>query len=121
MSIKFERHAFLEFFDNMTVIEEQAAIFEYSIVLKEGYTLILYVNTYEERVIITLKNEKLEISLYSIQIDSIIKIGLKSEKERRHLCFFKEPNDKFLHQDMELQLPFFALMVKPSVHFELSL
>lgn len=117
MCIEFERHVFLEFFDQERVISEESLLIKYIIALQENFTFSLYLNTFEGTAVITLNHKNLHDPIFDIALKKIIKIELDKNQNKKTLNFYRQEKNTFQYQDEKLISPFLSLQVYPNVSF----
>lgn len=118
--IDFERHDFLTFFDNENIIEKDAGIIKYSIQNKHKMLFSLYLSTYEQYAIVSLKYENEEKYIFEVGLKNISRIIC----DKQNLYFYKNNHKEtttFAQLDPNLIQPFFVVNVKPTISISVDL
>lgn len=112
MSINFEQWKFLEFFDHETIVEEEGQLIVYQVNIMNNFIFSLYMEPYDQFVIITFKEKNTSHIIFEISMENIAKIT----SDKTTLFFYKEKNTNERILD-----PDYTIIVKPKVSLSLHI
>ena len=117
-SIGFEQHEFLTFFDTEDVLEKEAGIVRYSVRDENKMLFSLYISTYDQYAIVSLKYGDVEKYVFEVGMRNISRISC----DKQNLYFYKNKEDHLCsQQDANLIEPFLIVNVKPTVAISIDL
>lgn len=114
MSIEFQRWTFLEFFDEENMLEAEGQIIVYNVNTMINSLLSLYMEPYEQSIVITLMEKDTKHIIFEVSIKNITKITCNETT----LFFYKEKKQSNYSTCFE---PDYTIVVKPKVSLSLHL
>lgn len=113
----FERHEFLEFFDEEKVFNEIEESISYTKKLKTNLIFKIDITGIGNLCSIILTQDNIITPIFDITIKNLSAIKLYKHGAKVSLLFFNTLQENFPYQDRNLQKPFLCLDLLPDIHF----
>lgn len=104
----YSRTDFLEFFDNEIIVNEEAGLYKYDIIIENIFKLELSIHIYDDFSSITLYYKDIKTPIFEIGIDNLEKISIRDNK---FLEFYKKNHKN----------PFVTVLAKDRVYLKANL
>jgi len=119
----FERHEFLEFFDEEKILDEELGWYNYSVRLEQNLLLEVSFMVAESTFSLTLKHQNSERQIIGISFNrySVDRLTLEKSKNFTVLFLYKIDFDVYPYRDKGTRVPDYSFVIKPSFSMDLNL